>query len=79
MVFENARANMTQELIDAMHDAKARGDRSGASEFGPGPSRDRHDVAPLVNRAHRRNSAPPPVAVSSNRPHPGRPRPRLAD
>lgn len=79
MVFDNARANATQELIDAMHDAKAHGDRAGASEYGPGPSRNRGDVAPLVNRDHRRSSAPPAVEVTSARPHAGRPRPRLAD
>lgn len=79
MVFDNARANMTQDLIDAMRDAKAHGDRASASEYGPGLSRNRVDVAPLVNRNHRRNSGPPPVEVSSARPHAGRPRPRLAD
>jgi hypothetical protein len=41
MVFENVCANMTQELIDAMHNAKSRGDRAGASEYGPGLSRHR--------------------------------------
>lgn len=79
MVFDNARASATQELIDAMTDAKARGDRFGASEYGPGPSRNRDDVAPMVNRDHRRSSTPPPVEVTSARPHAGRPRPRLAD
>lgn len=47
-------ANVPQDLLDAMADAK-RGsrDRQGASEYGPGRSRSRADVAPLVDRRHR--------------------------
>lgn len=47
-------ANVPQDLLDAMADAKrGRGDRDGASEYGPGRSRSRADVAPLVDRRHR--------------------------
>jgi hypothetical protein len=45
--------NIPQHLREAMADAKRAPDRDGASEFGPGRSRNRADVAPLVNRAHR--------------------------
>lgn len=46
--------NVPQHVLDAMADAKrGRRDRDGASEFGPGRSRNRADVAPLVNREHR--------------------------
>ena len=40
-------------MREAMNTAKRSRDRRGASEFGPGLSRKRADVAPLVNRAHR--------------------------
>jgi hypothetical protein len=40
-------------LREATNAAKRTPDRYGASEFGPGRSRNRADVAPLVNRAHR--------------------------
>ncbi|BBZ34120.1 hypothetical protein MCNF_27250 [Mycolicibacterium confluentis] len=79
MSLDNGRAAMTTETLNAIHDAKTRSDRAGASEFGPGLSRNRQDVAPLVNRNHRRTASPPPIKVTSARPHPGRPRPRLAD
>ncbi|MBS1695765.1 MAG: hypothetical protein JST91_26510 [Actinobacteria bacterium] len=46
-------ANVPQHVLDAMADAKRSPDRAGASEFGPGPSRSRADVAPLVDRRHR--------------------------
>lgn len=45
--------NVPAHLREAMDDAKRSRDRRGASEFGPGLSRNRADVAPLVNRAHR--------------------------
>jgi hypothetical protein len=45
--------NLPPHLVDAMADAKRTRDREGASEFGPGPSRHRADVAPLVDRRHR--------------------------
>lgn len=68
-------------LRDAMADAKRTRDRNGASEFGPGFSRDRSDVAPLVDRSHRRaaEAVRVPIPVTSGRPHPGRDRPHLAD
>ncbi|OPX12848.1 hypothetical protein [Mycobacterium sp. AT1] len=54
MGFISVNTHMPQHVLDAMADAKrGRGERDGASEFGPGPSRNRADVAPLVNRAHR--------------------------
>lgn len=46
-------ASVPQHVLDAMADAKLKPNRAGASEFGPGPSRNRADVAPLVNRRHR--------------------------
>jgi hypothetical protein len=36
-----------------MNAARRTPDRYGASEFAPGRARNRADVAPLVNRAHR--------------------------
>lgn len=72
--FRDVNPYMPQHLADAIQDAKTRRERPDASEYGPGP-----DAAPLVNRDHRRTSATPPVPVTSNRPHPGRPRPHLAD
>jgi hypothetical protein len=46
-------ANVPQHVLDAMSDAKRTPDRNGASEYGPGLSRSRADVAPLVDRRHR--------------------------
>ncbi len=68
-----------KHLREAIEDAKRRPDRPGESEFGLGPAVDREEVAPLVNRAHRRNSAPPPVPIKPIRPRPGLTNPHLAD
>lgn len=74
-------ATIPQELLDAMADAKRQPLREDASEYGPGISRDRTEVAPLVDRSHRRaaQSIGVPVPMTSNRPHAGPARPHLAD
>ena len=47
-------ADAPQHVLDAMADTKrGRNELAGASEFGPGRSHNRADVAPLADRRHR--------------------------